>query len=147
MVQLMCVFYFYTENSPPNITGDAVFNVTVGQLNIYTFSVADNGNFTVRIDGDQPEGSSLVDNGGGMYTFRWTPAVAVRITALSFIAVDNLDASSVFSPLLHVCTCFNGGQCTLEGVTPTRDLVIQMTCICTEGKILNKASCSLEIVV
>ena len=123
---------FFTENSPPNITGDAQFNVTIGELNIYTFEVVDNGNFTVRIDGEQPEGSTLVDNGGGQYTFQWTPTRAIR-NAPSFVAVDNLDATSVFSPLLHVCTCFNGGECTLDGVTPTNGLVLNLTCVCTEG--------------
>ena len=108
-----------------------VFNVTVGQLR-YPFEVVDNGNFTVRIDGEQPEGSTLVDNGGGQYTFQWTPTRAIR-NSPSFVAVDNLDATSLFSPLLHVCTCFNGGECTSEGVTRTNGIVLNLTCVCTEG--------------
>ena len=130
--ELLVLCRFFTENSPPNITGDAVFNVTVGQLSIYPFEVVDNGNFTVRIDGEQPEGSTLVDNGGGQYTFQWTPTRAIR-NSPSFVAVDNLDATSLFSPLLHVCTCFNGGECTSEGVTRTNGIVLNLTCVCTEG--------------
>ena len=125
---------FVLENSPPNITGEAIFNVTVGMENVYTFEVEDSGNYTVEIEGGAPENSLLEDNGRGMYTFRWTPSQSPT-RALTFLAVDNLQEATMHSPLLHVCTCFNGGQCTLEGVPSSNQLIIPLTCLCTDGKI------------
>ena len=123
----------FLGNSPPNITGDEIFNVTVGMENMYTFHVEDTGNFTVEIEGGAPENSQLEDNGGGMYTFRWTPS-QTPTSAVTFTAVDNLDEATMLSPIHHVCTCFNGGQCTLEGVPSSNQLIIPLTCLCTNGK-------------
>lgn len=123
----------FLENYPPNITGEEIFNVTVGMENIYTFQVEDSGNFTVEIIGGAPENSRLEDNGGGMYMFQWTPSQAPT-HALTFLVVDNLDEATMHSPILHVCTCFNGGHCTLEGVPSSNQLIIPLTCLCTEGK-------------
>ncbi len=111
-----------------------MFNVTVGVQNIYTFRVSDSNNFTVAIDELMPQGSQLFDDGNGRYTFRWRPESSPS-TILSFVAVDELGAATLHSPVLHVCACFNGGQCTLEGVPSTDQLIQNLTCICPEGNV------------
>lgn len=108
--------------------------MTVGEENIYTFTVTDNNTFSVSIDGGIPQGGLLSDDSEGEYTFRWTPeTVPNRI--LSFLAEDELNASTIHSPVLHVCACFNGGECSLEGISSTNELLINLTCTCAEGMV------------
>lgn len=113
--------------------GDDLFLVNVGEENVYTFDVNDTDDFTVTIDGGAPQGGILSDDGDGMYTFRWTPQ-ATPTRELGFIAVDELGAATLHSPLVQVCACFNGGECTLEGVPNTNKRIQNLTCLCTEGK-------------
>lgn len=122
-----------TGNYPPNITNaDNVFNVTLGEINTYTFEVEDSDNFTVRIEGGTPRGGILQSNGDRGYTFNWMPEAAPSV-ALTFIAEDDQGAITIHSPLLQVCACFNGGRCTTEGVLTSSQLIQNLTCICTEG--------------
>ena len=124
----------FIGNSPPNITIDSdVFNVTVRLDNVYTFMVMDSNNFTVTIEGGTPQGGLLTNDGEGRYVFRWTPETTPT-TALVFIAEDELGAVTLHSPILQVCTCFNGGSCTVEGVASTNLLIRNLTCVCTDGK-------------
>lgn len=121
-------------NLPPNITSDdIVFNVTVGVENFYTFTVSDSNNFTVTISEGVPHGAVFLEEGDGRYSLRWTPETTPTL-ALSFVAEDELGAATLHSPILQVCTCFNGGQCTTEGVLSTDQLLRHLTCICTDGK-------------
>ena len=109
-----------------------MFNVTVGVENIYTFTVTDLNGFTVTVNGGgMPQGALLLDDGDGTYTFRWTPET-IPTSDLSFIVEDDLGATTLHSPILHVCACFNGGVCTLEGIS-TDQLIRNLTCTCTEG--------------
>jgi hypothetical protein len=114
------------------VFGDDLFRVNVGEENTYTFTVNDTNNFTVVVGGATQDGA-LSEDGDGVYTFRWTPR-SFPTRDLTFIATDDLDASSVHSPLLQVCACFNGGECTPEGVSPTNRRIQNLTCLCTEGK-------------
>jgi hypothetical protein len=125
---------FFVGNFPPSVIGDSeVFNVTVGRENIYNFRVSDSSTFTVTVDGGVPQGGILTDDGEGRYTFRWTP-VAIPDRALSFLAEDELGAGTLHSPVLQVCACFNGGECTAQGLpSSTNELIQNLTCICTEG--------------
>lgn len=111
--------------------GDDVFRVNVGVENSYTFTVNDTDDFTVALE-EAPEGGVLSDDGDGVYTFRWTPTT-IPTRELVFVATDSLDAATLHSPLLQVCACFNGGECTLEGVPPTNRRIQILTCLCTEG--------------
>lgn len=111
-----------------------MFDVIVGEENIYTFTVTDDNNFTVTLDGGAPQGGLLFDDGEGRYTFRWTPETTPD-RALSFLAVDDLLASTLHSPVLLVCACFNGGMCTLEGVLSTNELLQNLICTCSEGNL------------
>ena len=122
----------FVGNVPPNITGDNVFRVNVGEENVYTFTVNDTNEFNVTIEGGAPVGSVLSDDGNGAYTFTWTPP-ATPAGGLSFIAMDNSGAATLHTPIVQVCACFNGGQCTEQGVPVTNELIRNLTCLCTEG--------------
>ncbi len=119
------------------MTGEDVFNVTVGEESVYGFSVMDEkDNFTVEVMGELPEGAALEGNGGGEYTYRWNlQAVtnATDVSTLEFVATDSAGASSLLSPQLIVCPCANGGECTLDGIINTMASVIIMNCNCPEG--------------
>lgn len=118
--------------------------MTVGVESIYSFVVTDFSNFTVTIEGGSPQDGLLLDVGQGRYSFSWTPA-STPTQNLSFIAQDSVGAVTIHSPILQVCTCFNGGQCTVDGVQSTDLLVRNLTCICTEGMILLHASYSVHV--
>ena len=123
-----------SANNPPNITSEiTVFLVNVREENVYTFQVMDSNNFNVSIVNGTPSGSVLTDDGEGMYTFKWTP-LDIPTKELTFLAVDELGAATSHTPLVQVCACFNGGQCTMQGVPSTGQLLQVFACICTEGK-------------
>ena len=127
------VYTLVLENNLPKFNGIDIFKVTVGTENIYTFSVKDaDDNFTVTIVGGAPNGGQLVHNGKGMYTLHWM-MLAIPTSSVQFRAEDARGAVVLLSPLLHVCSCFNGGTCTLDGVVRSADSLINMTCLCTEG--------------
>ncbi len=129
----MIQFVSFVGNFPPNVTvDDDVFTVTVGVENIHTFTVTDPDGFTVTISGGTPQGGLLFDEGDGIYSFRWTPETTPT-DALSFMVEDAMGAITLHSPILHVCTCYNGGDCTVEGLSATNQLIQNLTCICTEG--------------
>lgn len=126
----MSVHVRLKANQLPSFSGNQIFNITVGIENIYTFDVEDSDdNFTVTVN---PNEGQLVDNGNGMYTFHWMVST-IPIKAVVFRAEDARGAVVLLSPQLHVCSCFNGGLCTLDGVSILSSLVINMTCLCTEG--------------
>ena len=103
----------------------------MGLENIYTFKVEDvDSNFTISIEGGA--GGQLLNNGAGLYTFRWTVSVTPT-NSLIFRAVDTLGATALLIPVLHVCTCYNGGECTSDGIIDSASFIINMTCTCTEG--------------
>ena len=121
------------ENNLPTFSGTDIFKVTVGTENIYTFSVEDaDDTFTVTILGETPNRGQLVHNGEGMYTLHWMMS-AIPTSSVTFRAEDARGAVVLLSPLLHVCSCFNGGTCTLDGVIRSADSLINMACFCTEG--------------
>ena len=128
----MTYYYLLTGNIVPNITGDEIFYVNVGEENVYTITVNDTDDFNVTIAGGVPEGGVLNDEGDGVYTFIWTPP-ATPNDGVSFIAMDIAGAATVHTPVLRVCACFNGGMCTEEGLLATGDVIQVLTCVCTEG--------------
>ena len=60
----------FSANASPNITVDAVFNVTVGQLGILHVSTfdQDGDNVEVTLKTEVPEGATFENN-----VFTWTP--------------------------------------------------------------------------
>ena len=132
---LICSIFIIIANNPPNITSeDSVFRVDVGEENTYIFRVTDTNDFNVTVEGGAPEGSTLSGNEDGTYTFKWTPT-DIPTTELTFLAIDVLEAAAVHTPLIQVCACFNGGECTTQGVPSTDRLIQNLTCLCTEGKL------------
>ena len=109
----------------------------MGEESIYTLIVNDTNNFNVTIEGGAPDGGILSDNGDGEYSFTWTPEVIPLISNLSFVAMDSAGAATLHSPSVQVCACFNGGECTEEGVLNIEDPIIILTCLCTEGNYMN----------
>ena len=129
----LCSSILTLENKLPKFNGADIFKVTVGTENIYTFSVKDaDDNFTVTIVGGAPNGGQLVHNGEGMYSLHWMVST-IPASSVTFRAEDARGAVVLLSPLLHVCSCFNGGTCTLDGVIRSADSLINMACFCTEG--------------
>lgn len=131
----MCNQIFCLGNSPPEVATDIeTFRVNVGEANIYTFKVTDTNDFSVMIDGGMPDGGDLTDDGAGTYTFTWTPE-AIPTRGLSFVATDDLGAATLHSPFVQVCACVNGGECTLDGVPSTLELIQNLPCVCNEGNL------------
>ena len=69
------VFFFLSANSPPQLNGDPVFNVTVGEYNEYILTATDPDGHDVTISfmGDPPEGSNLTTQGNNTAIFVWDP--------------------------------------------------------------------------
>lgn len=42
-----------------------------------------------------------------------------QLPLLSFIAKDDLGVTAILSPFVKICSCFNGGRCTEQGVPST----------------------------
>ena len=125
--------FLCTDNFPPNITGQGIFTVRVREMNSYSFTVQDPGdNITVSVIGGLPSNALLEDSKDGQYTLHWNPIEAPN-TTLTLLATDSLGAASTLTPKVHVCNCFNGGNCTLDGIISTDDSTILMNCDCIRG--------------
>ena len=119
-------------NFPPNISADAVFNIRLGQESTFTIIVKDPGdNFTLTVLGGLPSNSVLEYKGEGEYIFRWT-LQETTAEPLIFSANDSKGASSTFVPIVEVCACANGGNCTRDGLLSSNATVI-LNCVCPEG--------------
>ena len=117
-------------NHPPNITGPATFNVTVGQQSSFEITVTDTNlaNFTI-VNGELGE---LVrdENDVSQYTFILTPTQSLDRTIL-FLATDDMSASTQYEPRIEFCSCQNGGMCTLNGLLDQTANPVDLNCICT----------------
>ena len=128
------VCFTYIDNFPPNITAEDTFNVKVGQMNIFNFTVLDtDDSIIVNVLGEiSPTELTIVSNGGSQYSLHYHPA-AVSNETLTVIATDPHNASATFSPSLHFCACSNGGNCTLEGLVLSDAPTLTMNCACSDG--------------
>lgn len=130
-------------NFPPNISADSVFRVILGLESNYTLIVVDPGdNFTLSIRGGQPVNSILEKIEEEEYVFRWN-LMELTNKPLVFVAIDSRGASSAFSPVVEVCACVNGGNCTREGLI-TSNATIILKCMCTEGMFKNCSAIANE---
>lgn len=122
------------DNFPPNISADASFRVIVGEESVLTLYVVDHpeDDFTLTVQGGLPENSVLREITDGEYEFRWN-LQEITTEPLVFIANDSSGAASVFVPVVEVCACVNGGNCTLEGLL-TSDATVVMNCVCSDGE-------------
>ena len=131
----MCILVNSTANLPPNISADAVFRVTLGLESSYILTVVDPGdNVTLSLLGGFPVNSLLETLDKVEYIFRWT-LMELTNEALVFVANDSRGASSIFSPIVEVCACVNGGACTREGII-TSNATITLRCMCPQGMLL-----------
>lgn len=114
-----------------------MFRITVGQESAFSIIVMDTGdNFTLTVLGGLPQNSDLEDKGEGEYIFRWN-LQEVTTKPLVFAANDSRGASSTFIPIVEVCACVNGGNCTQEGLLSSNATVV-LNCMCPEGILILK---------
>ena len=126
---------FIVDNFPPSIQAEETFRVTIGQEARLVVTVTDPGDeVTFTVQGGLPANSVLEKISDNEYVFRWSPQ-QVFFSSLTFVANDSSGATSVFTPILEVCACVNGGNCTLDGVL-TSNIIIIMACQCSQGKCL-----------
>lgn len=109
-----------------------MFSVKVGQESVFFITVIDPGdNFTLTILEGLPPNSVLESADGEEYIFRWN-LQQITTDPLVFIANDSKGASSTFIPIVEICACANGGNCTRDGLLSNNATVI-LNCICPEG--------------
>ena len=119
-------------NFPPEISADTSLRVSIGEEFVYKLSVNDPGDEVfLTMHGGLPRGSTLEQIDEGKHVFQWT-IQEVTTEPLVFIANDTAGASSTFSPVLHICACVNGGNCSLNGPLSGTSTVV-MNCNCSEG--------------
>ena len=114
---------------------------TVGEESVYTFTVtSDSQNIIVIIlhEGEEtlPSGVQLNDPDGDSYTITWTPSDNTSVLNLTIVAMDpNFEnISSFFDPVVQLCACENGGNCTTDGLLDTDFSFIILNCECPEGR-------------
>ena len=106
--------------------------VNTGQESIYQLTVFDPGDkISLTMLGGLPQGSTLEQVDEGEYVFRWT-LQKVATKPLVFIANDTAGASSTFTPIVYICACVNGGNCSFNGPLSGSSTVV-MNCNCSEG--------------
>lgn len=126
------LFILLLVNFPPNISADAIFSVTLRLESVFVIVVSDPGdNFTLNVLGGLLPNSALEDIGDGLYIFRWN-LQEVTTEPLTFVANDSRGASSTYTPIVEVCACANGGNCTRDGLLSNNATVV-LNCVCPEG--------------
>ena len=113
---------------------------TVGEESVYTFTVSsDSENISVIIlhEGEEtlPSGVQLNNPDGDSWTITWTPADNTSVLNMTIVAVDlNMnDISSIFNPVVQLCACENGGNCTTDGLPVNDFSFVILNCDCPEG--------------
>ena len=122
------------ENFPPIISGDAVFQVTVGEMSSYNFVVSDvqdTSSIVVNLVGILPQGSTLHKVQEGLYTFNWVLLDSTTQT-LAFEATGKKGAVSMLVPRVEICGCMNGGKCMQPNEFSPNSTII-LDCNCPEG--------------
>ena len=115
---------------------------TVGEESVYPFTVSsDSQNIIVIIlhEGEEtlPSGVQLNNPDGDSYTITWTPDDNTSVLNLTIVAMDpnNDNISSFFDPVVQLCACENGGNCTTDGLLANDLSFIILNCECPEGKL------------
>ena len=135
------LFYVWTANNPPRITGPTTLFIRLGVEAELTFNVMDdNNNYNVTVLGGLPDNSTLSlksnDADGVMeYVFKWQLLELVNVSLL-FEAKDDFNAASVLNVQLQICACENGGNCTTDGLFSISGSSILLNCQCPEGIVL-----------
>ena len=113
---------------------------TVGEESVYTFTVSsdsENINVIILHEGEEtlPSGVQLNNPDGNSWTVTWTPADSTSELNLTIVAADlNMNnISSIFNPVVQLCACENGGNCTTDGLLVNDFSFIILNCNCPEG--------------
>lgn len=121
--------------------GPTVFFVELGEESYYTFNVTDDhNNFTLMVEDGLPDNATLYKDGGA-YTLTWTfisshDQLSNFNKTIQIIARDELNATSLLAPQIHICACGDGGNCTSEGLLNTSVNPLILDCNCNEGQSL-----------
>ena len=127
------ILHAFIENSPPSMVGNKTLRVIVGQETMYSFTVEDTtDNFTVNAIERQVVNTSLTNDGNGNFTYTFTVYKPSNVT-LTFLAEDSMGAATSLTPILELCSCVHGGNCTLQGLLTIESTTIIMNCECPEG--------------
>lgn len=137
IIHMQFLIMFHTDNIPPRISGNTIFQVNLGVLSTFYLKVEDESdNFTFTVEGGVPEDSSLEEVDDGEFVFLWN-LQRVSTKPLLFVANDSSGASSVFAPRVEICACENGGICTKDNnlllITGSATNVFVKECLCNEG--------------
>ena len=113
---------------------------TVGEESVYTFTVSsdsENINVIILHEGEEtlPSGVQLNNPDGDSWTITWTPADNTSVLNMTIVAMDlNMNnISSIFNPVVQLCACENGGNCTTDGLLANDFSFIILNCNCQEG--------------
>ena len=116
---------------------------TVGEESVYTFTVSsdsENINVIILHEGEEtlPSGVQLNNPDGGNWTITWTPADNTSVLNMTIVAVDLSvnNISSIFNPVVQLCACENGGNCTTDGLLDIDYSFVVLNCKCPEGIIV-----------
>ena len=97
----------------------------------------DHNNFTLIVEGGLPDNANLqVD--GSLYTLTWTlslPLHQINVfnKTMQIIAKDELNATALLAPQIHICACGEGGNCTSEGLLNVSSNPLILNCDCSPG--------------
>ena len=140
---IACVDFFlfkFIVSFPPNITAPETFMATVGNESVYTFTVSsdsENINVIILHEGEEtlPSGVQLNNFDGDSWTITWTPVDNTAVLNLTIVAVDvdMNNISSFFNPVVQLCACGNGGNCTTDGLLDIDYSFVVLNCECPEG--------------
>ena len=122
------------DNFPPTINGSAILEAVVGSQTTYYFTVTDDGDEPpmVFVLGNQPESAVLNQMDEQTYQYSFTLNEPVGFN-LSFVASDNMEATSLLDPQMRVCGCASAADCTMLGVlAPSADPLV-LECDCSPG--------------
>ena len=107
---------------------------------VYTFTVSsDSENISVIIlhEGEEtlPSGVQLNNPDGDSWTITWTPVDNTSVLNLTIVAVDlNFDnISSFYNPVVQLCACKNGGNCTTDSLLDIDYSFVVLNCECPGG--------------
>lgn len=126
--------------------GGSTFHIALGQESVYNFTVTDDSdNFIVTAVGDLGNSSiSFTNDSNGKFSFRVIMHEPTIFT-LTFVAQDSIVAASL-DPIIELCGCTNGGNCTLQGLLQTEFTTTIMNCECPEGTYVYTYKCSIYII-
>ncbi|TDH00847.1 hypothetical protein EPR50_G00174060 [Perca flavescens] len=119
-------------NMPPIVKGPAVIRGIVNStVNIQIVAQDPNGDpITYSLLNPRPPRTSIGSSDG---ILTWTP-LTTQPVQLTIKVRDEL-TSSLFTPILHVCNCLNGGSCQYDSITNNyQQGTFQVVgCLCPKG--------------